>query len=80
MSILGSWSLAVNLLVYVNHPEYQEVLVSKEVCLQFGRGCLSGDTIAFFQLWLPSPACLQWEDGPARSWLAPLSPLFYECA
>ena len=69
-----------DLLVYVDHPESQEVLVSKEVCLQFGRGRLSGDTIALFQLWLPSPACLQWGDGPARSCLAPLSPLFCECA
>ena len=30
----------------VNHPESQEVLVSNEACLQFGRGCLSGATIA----------------------------------
>ena len=33
-------------------PEPQEVLVSKEACLQFGR-CLSGATIAHFWLWLP---------------------------
>ena len=32
----------------VDHQESQEVLVSNEVCLQFGRGCLSGATIAFF--------------------------------
>ena len=34
-------------------PEPQEVLVSKEACLQFGRLCLSGAAIAPFQLWLP---------------------------
>ena len=34
-------------------------LVSNEVCLQFGIGCFSGATIAPFQLWLPSPTCLQ---------------------
>ena len=36
-----------------------EVLVSKEACLQFGRGCLSEAAIAPFRLWLPLPACLQ---------------------
>ena len=39
-----------------DHPEPQEVLVSKEACLQFGRYCLSGAAIAPFwpfQLWLP---------------------------
>ena len=30
----------------VNHPESQEVLVSNEVCLQFGIRCLSGAAIA----------------------------------
>ena len=39
--------------VDVDRPESQEVLVSTEACLQFGRYCLSGATIALFQLWLP---------------------------
>jgi len=47
----------------VDHPESQEVFVSNKACLQFGIGCLSGATIAPFQLWLPSPACLQWGMG-----------------
>ena len=51
----------MTLLADVNHPESQEVLVSNEVCLQFGIGCLSGAAIAPFWLWLPSPACLQQE-------------------
>ena len=34
-----------------------EVLVSNEVCLQFGLGRLSGAAIARFRLWLPPPAC-----------------------
>ena len=38
----------------VDHPQPQEVLVSKEACLQFGRKCLSGAAIAPFQLWLPT--------------------------
>ena len=59
VSLLGSWSLAATLPADVNHPESQEVLVSNEASLQFGRGCLSGATIAPFQLWLPLPACLQ---------------------
>ena len=59
VSILGSGSLAANLLADVDHPESQEVLVSNEVCLQFGTGCLSGVWIAPFRLWLPSSACLQ---------------------
>ena len=42
----------------VARPESQQVLVSNEACLQFGRGCLSGAAIAHFRLWLPSPACL----------------------
>ena len=46
VSLPGSWSLAVTLPADVDHPEYQEVLVSKEVCLQFGRQCLSGAVIA----------------------------------
>ena len=53
-------------------------------CLQFGRRCLSGVTIATFWLWLP-PACLSTVgDGPVRSLLALLwcllSPLFCEQA
>ena len=37
----------------VDHAEPQEVLVSKEACLQFCRQCLSGAAIAPFRLWLP---------------------------
>ena len=37
----------------VDCPEPQEVLVSKEACLQFCRYCLSGAAIAPFWLWLP---------------------------
>ena len=37
----------------VDRPESQEVLVSIEACLQFGRLCLSGAVIAPFRLWLP---------------------------
>ena len=37
----------------VDHPDPQEVLVSKEACLQFCRYCLSGAAIAPFRLWLP---------------------------
>ena len=37
----------------VDSPEPQEVLVSKEACLQFGRQCLSGAANAPFRLWLP---------------------------
>ena len=47
----------------VNHPESQEVLVSNEVCLHFGIGCLSGAAIACFWLWLHLPACLWWAIG-----------------
>ena len=57
VSLLGSWSLAVTLRVVVDQPEFQEVLVSNEVCLQFGIGCLSGAAIAPLWLWLPLPAC-----------------------
>ena len=74
----------------VNCPESQELLVSNGACLQCGRGCLSGATIAPFQLWLPAPphphpACLYPAgNGPARSLLAllwcSLSPLFCERA
>ena len=38
----------------VDHPEPQEVLVSKEACLQFCTYCLSGVAIAPFWLWLPA--------------------------
>ena len=74
----------MTLLVNVNHPESQEVLVSNDACFQFGRGCLSGATIAPFQLWLPH-ACLSLVgNGPAHSLLALfwclLSPLFGEQA
>ena len=79
VSILGSWSLAATLPVGIDHPESQEVMVSREACLQFGTGCLSGAAIAPFQLWLPSPACLG-GDGLVRSQLSLLSPLFCECA
>ena len=51
----------------VNHPESQEVFVGNEACLQFGIGCLSGAAIAPFQLWLPSPACLQWGMGQSAA-------------
>ena len=63
VSLLGSWSLAATLPADVHHPESQEVLVSKEGCLQFGIRCLSGAAIAPFRLWLPSPACLRWGMG-----------------
>ena len=53
----------MTLLVDVNCPESQEVFVSNEACLQFGIGCLSGATIAPFQLWLALPTCLQREMG-----------------
>ena len=37
----------------IDRPEPQEVLVSKEACLQFCTYCLSGVAIARFWLWLP---------------------------
>ena len=49
--------------VDVDHPESQEVLDNNKACLQFGRWCLSGATIAPFWLWLPSPDCLRWGKG-----------------
>ena len=52
VSLLWGCSLAATLPADVDHPESQEVLVSKEVCLQFGIGCLSGAAIALFWLWL----------------------------
>ena len=64
----------LHLLVDVDHPEFQEVLVSNEACLQFGRGLLSRAAIAGFQLWLPPtplPACLPpVGDGLVHSLLA----------
>ena len=57
----------------VNHPESQEVLVSNETCLQFGRLCLSGAAIALFWLWLPSPVT---EEGWAGLKLASSSQSF----
>ena len=60
-------------------PEPQEVLVSKEACLQFGSYCLSGAAIAPFQPFLLClPVCLSLEgDGlqPANS-----VPSFVLCA
>ena len=59
----------------INHHESQEVLVSKEACLQFGGGCLSGVAIVPFQLWLPPPPRLSLAgDGPVCSRLALLIP------
>ena len=52
-------------LVDVDRSESQEVLVSREVCLQFGIGCLSGAD-CLFQLWLSLPACL----GRGLGWSA----------
>ena len=63
VSLLGSWSLAATLPADVDHPETPEVLVSNEVCLHFGIGCLSGAAIACFWLWLHLPACLWWAIG-----------------
>ena len=51
----------------VDRPEPQEVLVSKEACLQFGRGCLSGAAIVPFWLWLPLPAYLRWGMGQSTA-------------
>ena len=39
--------------VDVDRPESQDVLVSNEAYLHFGRWCLSGAVIAPFWLWLP---------------------------
>ena len=86
MSLLGSLSLAAALPADVDHPESQEVLVSNEGCLQFGRGCLSGAVISRSWLWLQTPtACLSpMGDGLVCSLLALLwyllSPLFCERA
>ena len=51
--LLGSCSLSATLPVDVDCPESQEVLVSREVCLQFGIGCLSGAAIAPFSSGCP---------------------------
>ena len=67
VSLLGSWSLAATFPADVNHPESQQVLVSNEACLQFGRGCLSGAAVAPFWLWLPLAACLQWGMGQSTA-------------
>ena len=67
VSLLGSWSLAATLPADVNHPKSQEVLVSNEACLQFGRGCLSVALIGPFQLWLYPPACLWWGMGQSTA-------------
>jgi len=56
---LGSWSLAATLLVDVNHPESQEVLVSNEACLQLVEDASLGPWLPRFQLWLPLPGCLR---------------------
>ena len=86
VSILGSWSLAATLPENVDRPESQEVLVSREVCLQFCIGCLSGAECSLPAL--AALACLSpvggWWVGPqqdasVRSWLALLSPLFWVC-
>ena len=72
--------MAVTLPVDVNHPESQEVLVSNEVCLEFGIGCLSGAAIAPLPA-LAALACLSpVGDGLVHSRLALLSPLFCEHA
>ena len=60
----------------VGHPESQEVLVSKEACLQFGRQCLSGAAIAPSQLWPPVTG----GGWSAAGYLYLFSPLFCERA
>ena len=55
----------------VDRPDPQEVLVSKEACLQFYRECLSGAVIAPFRLWLPVTG-----GGKVCSRLSLFSPLF----
>ena len=80
MSLLGSLSLAATLPADVDHPESQEVLVSSEAYLQFGRGCLFWGP----RLPLPSLAALTCLSpaggGPVCSRLALFSPLFCERA
>ena len=53
------------LLADVDHLESQEALVSKEVCLQFGIGCLSGADCP-----LPALAALTCL-SPGRGWEGP---------
>ena len=63
----------------VDRPESQEVLVSNEVCLQFGIQCLWSRDCPL--LALAALACLSLAgDGPVRSRLALLIPLFCGCA
>ena len=69
VSLLGRFSLAATLPADVDHPESQEVLVSNEACLQCPLQALAA-------LACLSPA----GDGPVRSWLVLLSPLFCEQA
>ena len=66
--------------VDVDHPESQEVLVSNEACLQFGRWChLWGHDCPL--LALAALPCLSLAgDGPVCSRLALVSPLFCEHA
>ena len=79
VSLLGSWSLAATLPADLDHPESQEVLVNREVCLHFGKGCLSGVECPLPTL--AALACLSPAgDGPVRSLLALLSALFCERA
>ena len=61
----------MTLLVVVDHPESQEVLVSNEACLQFGRGCLSGAAIAPFLVLAALAACLREGRG---GWAGPQLP------
>ena len=77
VSILGSWSLAVALLADVDHPEPQEVLVSNKVCLQFGRGCLSGADCPLSRSGCPRlPVSISGWAGPQPA--SSVSPLFCE--
>ena len=61
---LGSCSLPVTLPADVDRPEPQEVLVSREVCLQFG-GCLSGADCPFLAL-AALPCLSQAGNGPGH--------------
>ena len=54
----------------VDRPDPQEVLVSKEACLQFCGQCLSGAAISPFWLWLPVTG------GGRSAALSLYSPLF----
>ena len=58
VSLLGSWSLTVTVLVDVKHPGSQEDVVSNwEPASSLVEDVISGAEIAPFWLWL-SPACL----------------------